>query len=157
MTTAVFSSLLFCILFSPSLSSSVRLLFCSPSLPHFSLTYSLNILAWFSLLNSIAASLCIDRGLGNVTLEHSFKSVTLLLLSSYIFVLGSKIWRVLASSSSASNSASSVLIFSASFFSPPFMFCSFSFALFSISFRSSISSSSSIFSSLFLNSILAFV
>ena len=45
------------------------------------------------LLVSIIASCLVSNGLGRVILEHSFRSVALLLASLSVLVLGSYIWR----------------------------------------------------------------
>jgi hypothetical protein len=79
-------------LFKPSFSSFVRFETCSLFLllMHLSL-YSSKILSWAFLLISTLASSGGFRGLGSVTLLHSFKSVTWRFLSSKIFSTGSKI------------------------------------------------------------------
>ena len=108
-------NILVCRLFSPFFSSSVRFVLCSPFLSVFFLAYSSNISCWVFFLSSIVASSSVLSGLGNVTLEHSLRSVTLLLLESYTLFTGSNTWRALASISwfsTASSSVSSLFSFS---------------------------------------------
>ena len=75
------------------------------------------ILEYIPLLISIRASSSIGSGFGRLILLHSAKSVTLLFLSSYSLLCGSKVCLVLASSSSSSLSSLSSFSFSVSIIS----------------------------------------
>ena len=135
--------ILVCRLFNPFLSSSSRLLSWSPSLLQCSFLYSWKTLLWISLLISISASLFTLKGLGNVTLAHSTRSVALLLLSSYSSSIGSYTCRDLASSSLLA-----LFLSSSSSSAFPAMLVSVLFTLYSAVGTSSSSSLSSILTKL---------